>query len=205
MEQKIRFETDDGIRLEGLFCEGNNGRGVVIAHPHPLYGGDMYNNVVAIIQQGFRETGCSTLRFNFRGVGASGGAYDEGDGEQRDVKAAIQILRKSGVSLVDLAGYSFGAWVIARTVADVETACDRIVMIAPPVGMLSFPPNLTLPDLSLVVTGSKDPFAPPETLAEHVRLWSPAARLEVIGGADHFFLGFENVLKDVLKKLSGSE
>jgi uncharacterized protein len=205
MEQKIRFETDDGIRLEGLLREGNNGRGVVIAHPHPLYGGDMHNTIVGILQDTFQEKGYSTLRFNFRGTGASSGSFDDGNGEQQDVKAALEMLRSTNASPVDLAGYSFGAWVIARAVAETGIACHRVCMVAPPVGMLSFPPDLTLPDLSFAVTGSKDPFAPPETLAQQVRLWSPAARLEVIRGADHFFLGFENVLKDVLKKLSGSE
>lgn len=199
MEQKIRFETEDGLRLQGLLHEGKNSHGVVIAHPHPLYGGDMHNNVVAVIQQGFRETGCSTLRFNFRGVGASSGAHDGGSGEQKDIKAALELLRNTGVSTVALAGYSFGAWVIARAVTEAKVTCDRICMIAPPVGMLPFPPDLTLPGLFLVVTGSLDAFAPPALLKEQVPQWNPAARLEVIAGADHFFSGFEKSLMDMLK------
>ncbi len=198
-ETKIRFENNDGFVLEGLLHEGESGRGVVITHPHPLYGGDMYNNVVAIIQNAFREMGHSTLRFNFRGAGASSGAYDDGDGEQRDITAAFLSLRESGVSLVDLAGYSFGAWVNARAVAEAWVACDKMIMIAPPAAMLSFGPDLKLPSLKLVVTGTRDAFAPPDLLKKQTPLWNPAARLEVINNADHFFYGFEEVLAGVLK------
>jgi alpha/beta superfamily hydrolase len=198
-EKKLRFESGDGIPLEGLLLEGHTGRGVVITHPHPLYGGDMYNNVVAILQSAFQETGFSTLRFNFRGVGASSGTYDDGDGEQQDVNAALEAMQDMGVSAVDLAGYSFGAWVNARAASEAGAVCARMIMIAPPAAMLDFSPALNLPSLTLVITGSRDAFAPPEMLKKQVPLWNPAARLEVIKGADHFFYGFEKTLADVLK------
>lgn len=198
-EKKIRFENVDGLQLEGLLHEGHIGCGVVITHPHPLYGGDMYNNVVAILQNAFQETGFSTLRFNFRGVGASSGAYDDGDGEQRDVDAALEAMRTAGASPVDLAGYSFGAWVNARAASEAGAVCARMIMIAPPAAMLDFAPALNLPSLTLVITGSRDAFAPPEMLKEQVPLWNPAARLKVINGVDHFFYGFERTLADVLK------
>jgi uncharacterized protein len=198
-EKKIRFENVGGILLEGLLHEGQTGRGVVITHPHPLYGGDMYNNVVAILQNAFQEAGFSTLRFNFRGVGASCGAYDNGDGEQQDVNAALEAMRDRGTSLVHLAGYSFGAWVNARAASEAGAVCARMIMIAPPAAMLDFAPALNLPALTLVITGNRDAFAPPEMLKKQVPLWNPAARLEVISGADHFFYGFERTLADVLK------
>lgn len=198
-ENKIRFENNDGIPLEGLLHEGHTGRGVVITHPHPLYGGDMYNNVVAILQNAFKEMGHSTLRFNFRGVGTSGGEYDEGNGEQRDVQAAIDAMRATGAKAPDLAGYSFGAWVNARAMAEAGAACERMIMIAPPAAMLNFAPTLDLPSLTLVVTGSRDAYAPPEVLKKQVPLWNPGARLEIINGADHFFFGFEGILAGVLK------
>jgi hypothetical protein len=198
-EKKIRFENDDGIPLEGLLHEGHTGRGVVITHPHPLYGGDMYNNVVTILQNAFKEMGHATLRFNFRGVGNSGGEYDEGEGEQRDVKAAIDAMRATGASAPDLAGYSFGAWVNARAAAEAGVACERMSMIAPPAAMLNFAPNINLPSLTLVVTGSRDAFAPPEMLKTQVPLWNPGAKLEIINGADHFFFGFEEILAGTLK------
>jgi len=198
-EKKIRFENVDGLQLEGLLHEGHIGRGVVITHPHPLYGGDMHNNVVAILQNAFQETGFSTLRFNFRGVGASSGTYDGGDGEQQDVNAALAAMRDRGASPVDLAGYSFGAWVNARTADETGAVCARMIMIAPPAAMLDFAPALNLPSLTLVITGSRDAFAPPDMLKKQVPRWNPSARLEIISGADHFLYGFERTLADVLK------
>ncbi|MBI2911700.1 MAG: hypothetical protein HYY05_06120 [Chloroflexi bacterium] len=66
--------------------------GVVICHPHPLRGGDMHNNVVAALALGFAQSGLATLRFNFRGVGASQGSYDDGRGEREDARAALRFL-----------------------------------------------------------------------------------------------------------------
>jgi len=79
-EEKIKFPSRD-IILEGLLQRStDNTRGAVITHPHPLYGGDMYNPVVECIQQASRDAGLTTLRFNFRGTGKSQGAHDRGLG-----------------------------------------------------------------------------------------------------------------------------
>jgi len=76
IEKPVKFATKDGVVIEGLLAEGTTGRGVVIAHPHPLYGGDMHNIVVETLQKTGRQKGHATLRFNFRGVGGSAGAYN---------------------------------------------------------------------------------------------------------------------------------
>jgi alpha/beta superfamily hydrolase len=109
-EEKIFFESA-GLKVEGLLDRLHSDRGVVITHPHPLYGGDMFNNVVEAIVQAYQEKGHSTLRFNFRGVGQSEGAYDNGIGEQENVRAALEYLSLLGTMSIDLAGYSFGAWI----------------------------------------------------------------------------------------------
>ncbi len=103
-------------RLEGVLREGAGKGGVVICHPHPLYGGSMWNNVVDALETGFFQAGFSTLKFDFRGVGASTGRYDEGAGEMRDAAAACRYLEEhtGGGERLVLAGYSFGAWVAAR-------------------------------------------------------------------------------------------
>ncbi len=118
--KRVSIEGEE--RLEGLLREGA-GKGVaVICHPHPLYGGSMWNNVVDALETGFFQAGFTTLKFNFRGVGGSTGRYDGGAGEMRDVAAACLFLKEhTGRSegLV-LAGYSFGAWVCARAASDIS-------------------------------------------------------------------------------------
>jgi len=197
-ETKINFICDDGTRLEGLLHRGNPEKGVVITHPHPLYGGDMYNNVVEAIQKAYQEKGYSTLRFNFRGAGASAGRYDNGNGEQLDVVAACNFLEDSGVASVGLAGYSFGTWVNAK-IAD-KLPGHPMIMVSPPAAMLAFPADLKIPDLKLVVTGSADEFAAPELVSGLASRWNPSASFEIIDDADHFFWGFTDKLNKVLKK-----
>jgi len=195
-EKRIEFKTSDGIVLEGLICEGHTGTGAIITHPHPLYGGDMYNNVVEAIQKAYQDKGHSTLRFNFRGVGRSGGSHDNGNGEQQDVLAAVRFMEEAGVASVHLSGYSFGTWIIARVAGSVP-ACP-VVMVSPPAGMLGFPSDLKIPALKLVVTGSQDEFAPPELVGSLASQWNASARFEIIDNADHFYFGYTDDLKEVL-------
>lgn len=197
-EQRIEFSSDNGITLEGLLSEGTTERsGVVITHPHPLYGGDMTNIVVETIQKAYREKGHSTLRFNFRGVGRSSGSYDDGNGEQKDVVAAFNFLKASGLKEIDLAGYSFGSWVMAQMLKKV--AADSVIMVSPPAAMMRFESTDPIPNLKLVVTGSRDEFAPPELVEELVKAWNPAADFSVINGADHFFFGYTDQLAKILR------
>ena len=107
-EKQIRFLSGD-IEIEGLLYSSEGNKGVVITHPHPLYGGNMYNNVVKALVRIYQLAGYSTLRFNFRGVGLSKGTYGNGIGEQEDVRAALLYLAQEGKQSLDLAGYSFGS------------------------------------------------------------------------------------------------
>ena len=112
-EEKVLFHSGD-TQLEGLLEGASANSGAVITHPHPLYGGDMHNHVVGIIRQVYHQKGFTTLRFNFRGTGSSQGRYDNGKGEQADLIAAVNFLRKRGIDRIDLAGYSFGSWINDR-------------------------------------------------------------------------------------------
>jgi alpha/beta superfamily hydrolase len=102
-EQTVHFPASS-LQLEGLLSLASGDKGVVITHPHPLYGGDMHNNVVDTLARVYRQHGYTTLRFNFRGVGGSQGHYDEGEGEQEDIKAALDYLLGQGKTRLDLAG-----------------------------------------------------------------------------------------------------
>ena len=196
MEDKIAFSTG-GLTLEGLLTKSSDDRGVVITHPHPLYGGNMHNNVVGAIAQAYQRRDYSTLRFNFRGVGGSQGSYGDGIGEQEDVRAAIAYLADLGLSQIDLAGYSFGAWVNGNLSCPGDGIAN-MVMVSPPVAFMDFGPVGELGCLKLIITGGRDDIAPAQMINQSYPQWNADARFEVIDGADHFYGGYEGRLADIL-------
>jgi alpha/beta superfamily hydrolase len=200
MGKNIAFASSCG-KLEGLLHAGASKKGTVITHPHPLYGGDMYNPVVEAIETAYRRADFSTLRFNFRGAGNSGGTHDNGVGERDDVAAAVDYLRNEGVESVHLSGYSFGAWVNAMALQNGLTV-DGLTMVAPPVAFIDFADGIRLPGLSKVVAGSRDEIAPPGLIRPLLAGWNREAQLEIIDGADHFFFAY---LDDVTRILLTSE
>lgn len=196
MVKKVRFFSEN-YEIEGFLSKKDEKKGVVVTHPHPLYGGDMYNLVVETIVHVYNIKGYSTLKFNFRGVGESQGTYDNGDGEQKDVLAALSFLGDMGMEQIDLAGYSFGAWVNAHAVQE-DVAVKNMVMISPPAGFMDFSTIGPMERLKLVVTGSRDDIAPADVVKQMCSVWNPNARFVVIDGADHFYGGYLNQLEAVL-------
>ena len=195
MEEKISFKSD-GFQLQGLlYCAGK--KGVVVTHPHPLYGGSMHNPVVETITETFQHQGYTTLRFNFRGVGNSQGTYDEGAGEKRDVCQALAYLAQMNFETTCLAGYSFGTWVNAQ-ISPEEASVAEMVMVSPPVAFIDFEPIQKIPNLKLVVTGSRDDIAPAHMIRERLPFWNPASPFETIPGADHFYSGYTGSLASTL-------
>ena len=196
MEEKIIFLSED-YKIEGLLDKQSEDNGVVITHPHPLYGGDMNNFIVDLIARTYSEKGYTTIQFNFRGVGKSKGSYDNGTGEQEDVRAALSTLKQMGIKNIDLAGYSFGAWVNALAISK-SNFVENMVMVSPPVGFVDFSPVNSIPCLKLVVTGSIDDIAPADRIKTLYPAWNPNAHLEIINGADHFYSGCLGKLESVL-------
>lgn len=204
MEEKTRF-LSDGYEIEGRLEKSSLPRGVVITHPHPLYGGDMHNNVVAAIARVYRQNGYTALRFNFRGVGNSQGSHANGIGEQEDVRAAVSYLADLSIGQIDLVGYSFGAWVNARAIRD-ELPLANMIMVSPPVAFIDFGSISDLASLRLIVTGSRDDIAPPDLIKKSYAGWNAAAQFEVIRGADHFYAGYLDKLEAILTAyLAGRE
>jgi alpha/beta superfamily hydrolase len=197
MEEKITVESGP-YRLEGYWQAGNAGKGVVITHPHPLYGGTMSNPVVETIKSAYQQYGYATLRFNFRGVGGSQGRFDNGVGEKDDVCAAIAHVESMNVAAIDLAGYSFGAWVNAGVAAANHTAIHSMLMVSPPVGFIAFENLNPLKCLKLVVTGSRDDIAPADHIRDLLPGWNPDAKFKIIAGCDHFYLDHLQKLKSIL-------
>jgi alpha/beta superfamily hydrolase len=190
VEERLGLSIAAGLTLEARLAAPAGARaGLVVCHPHPLYGGDMENPVVVRAAEVAQEVGLATLRFNFRGVGASKGTHDNGTGEQDDIRAAIAALRSrlGPDKPLGLAGYSFGAWVSARLAATAP-GLAALCLIAPPLAMLDFaaeiPPGLDV----LVVAGTRDSYCP---TAEFGRLAArlPPGKAVTIEGADHFFFG----------------
>lgn len=187
MEEKVHFSSGN-LKLEGLLKRVSGPKGALLAHPHPLYGGDMINPVVESLASTYNRKGYTTLRFNFRGVGASQGRYDEGDGEQEDILAAAHFLLDQGVTSLHIAGYSFGSWVLAR-IKKLPPEVASLVFVSPPLAMMPFAQTLKLPLLHLVITGEEDEIAPADRVRASLHHWNPDARMEVIDFADHFYFG----------------
>ena len=187
MEEHIFFNSG-GLKLEGLLDSHAGQKAVVVTHPHPLYGGAMHSNVVEAVLRAYAGNGYTTLRFNFRGVGASEGVHEKGVGEQEDVGAALAFLRERGKSAIDLAGYSFGAWVNAQVMGG-NGRIHRMIMVSPPVNFMDFSFVKHCAKLRIVITGSLDDIAPPDMIAEVLPGWNKEARLRIIEGADHFYAG----------------
>jgi alpha/beta superfamily hydrolase len=197
MVKKITFFSED-FEIEGLFNKRDESKGVVVTHPHPLYGGDMYNMVVETIVHVYNIKGYSTLKFNFRGVGKSRGQYDNGIGEQKDVLAALSFLADTGMERIDLAGYSFGAWVNAHAVNQGGSVVVNMAMVSPPVGFMDFQAINAINVLRWVITGSRDDIAPADAVKKMLPTWNPDARFEIVDGADHFYGGYLGQLESVL-------
>lgn len=187
MEHKVTIPCKD-IELEGRFQPASGKKGVVVTHPHPLYGGSMDNPVVETITRAYAHRGYSTLRFNFRGVGASGGTFNDGRGEQLDILACIDYLDTEGIRVMDLAGYSFGAWVLAK-LSPLPEKIKRMLMVSPPVAFMDFS-NVRpcRPDIR-TITGSLDDFAPPSDVESWLAACGIAGDTAIIEDADHFYSG----------------
>lgn len=198
MENRITFHSQNYL-IEGLFNAGSKSKGVVITHPHPMYGGNMYNPVVETIVKAYQQKEYATLRFNFRGVDQSEGQFDNGVGEQADVKSALKFMSASGVSQLDLAGYSFGAWVNAHLTSE-DLPLQRMIMVSPPLGFIDFPDSHGLDSLRLVITGSRDEIAPASAIEKMLPQWNQKTHFEVIPGADHFYGGYFDKLEEILSK-----
>ena len=168
----------------------------VICHPHPLYGGTMDNKVVTTVARALQETGIPTLRFNFRGVGASAGEFDQGVGETADADAvaAWGAERWAGRSLV-IAGFSFGGYVALRLAQQRLPRC--LITIAP--AIQGFAASTAVPRCPwLVVQGDADELVDPSGVIDWVNTLDPKPRLVVLPGVGHFFHGRLRELRDAV-------
>jgi len=175
----------------------------VIAHPHPLFGGTMDNKVVQTMARAFVQTGWMAVRFNFRGVGESEGAYDEGRGELQDLLAVIDHFSPTVAQqgALALAGFSFGAFVTSHAVQALHAlrTLDRVVLVGTAAGrfdVAELPKDLHAK--ALVLHGEEDDTVPLAAALD----WARPQNLPVVvlPGVGHFFHGQLPLLRDLVAR-----
>jgi alpha/beta superfamily hydrolase len=194
-------------RLEALLDEPPAGTGVraavVLGHPHPQHGGTMHTKAVYQAAKALARIGCVVLRFNFRGAGASAGAFDDGPGEMDDFRAALDFLRaRHPSSPMWAGGMSFGAW-IGMTVGAADPRVSTVIGIAIPVTHFDFEPVARSTKPKFVVHGERDEICPlKDVRAFYARCVEPK-ELVVIDAADHVFDGKVSEVADAIEDLLG--
>jgi alpha/beta superfamily hydrolase len=161
----------------------------VVCHPHPLFGGTMHNKVVYQAAKALHQHGASVLRFNFRGVGQSEGVYDHGQGEQGDVRAAIDYLADEfpGRPIL-VAGFSFGSSVGLR-VGCGDARVVQLIGMGLPVDNIDFSFLRGCSKPKLLIQGGNDQFGSRASMDALFATIPEPKRLVVVDGADHFFTG----------------
>jgi alpha/beta superfamily hydrolase len=175
----------------------------IIAHPHPLQGGTMHNKVVTVTERALLELGLATVRFNFRGVGRSEGAHDNGIGETDDLIAIAQWVRTQRPGdVLWLAGFSFGSYVTLRAAGRVQPA--QLVLIAPPVGRWDFA-DVSAPACPwLIVQGEEDEVVDANAVFEWAAALQPPVQLIRMPETGHFFHRRLMDLRGALKNALGA-
>jgi len=171
--------------------------GVVLCHPHPLYGGNMDNNVILAVSRALTRKGIAGLRFNFRGVGRSQGSFGGGVPEQEDAEAALAYLverEEIDPARVGIMGYSFGG-MVALPVGGRNNAVKAIAGVSPviPAGVLK---DSKKP--KLIVCGSEDDVVPSSLVLQGAAGMASPKRVEVVPGVNHFWWGDEETVSDMV-------
>jgi alpha/beta superfamily hydrolase len=173
---------------------------LVVCHPHPLHGGTMQNKVVTTLARAAPELGVPSLRFNFRGVGASEGAFDDGRGETDDTLAAICAAQQRwpGAALW-LAGFSFGGHVALRTSTQAGVEAASLITVAPAfTRYYASPSQMPVPACPwLVIQGDADEVINSTQVLSWCEALQPAPQTAVLPGVGHFFHGHLNTLCDI--------
>lgn len=174
----------------------------VIAHPHPLFGGTMDNKVVQTLARAFNQCGWRTLRFNFRGVGASTGQHDEGLGEIQDMLAAVAQAPLDAP--LALAGFSFGAFVTTQALAKLvgQREVAKLVLVGTAASRFELSPiPLETHDKTLVIHGEADDTVPLSAVMDWAR--PQVLPVMVVPGGGHFFHGQLLLLKSLVVRHLG--
>jgi alpha/beta superfamily hydrolase len=198
--QSVVFNGPAGP-LEGLCDEPDQMpiKGVaIISHPHPLFGGTMQNKVVQTLAKAFVQNGWRAIRYNFRGVGASAGTYDEGRGELADLQS---VIAQNQAPALALAGFSFGAFVTSHAVGQLPdvAALEKLVLVGTAVSRFDVAPvPLALHEKTLVLHGEVDDTVPLTNVMDWARPQS--LPVTIVPGVEHFFHGQLPLLRALVSR-----
>ncbi|MDY6944334.1 MAG: alpha/beta fold hydrolase [Pseudomonadota bacterium] len=169
----------------------------VVCHPHPQFGGTMTNKVVYSLAKACNEAGATALRFNYRGVGASTGTYDEGNGETADALAVLEwASQRWPEAQLWLGGFSFGGAVAIRAAAARDVA--RLVTVAPAIRRITVDDNSLPQSPWLIVQGDQDELVDPSDIQRWAEGLVESPRLVMLSGVEHFFHGRLSELRQVV-------
>ena len=206
MARKIEslFLAGPAGRLEALLEEPEDGapaEAALVCHPHPQHGGTMHNKVVHRIARGLRRAGCVVLRFNYRGVNLSQGAYAHGEGEREDARTALEYLRARYPQLpYTLAGFSFGSRIVLQLGCSLGGARRLIAVGFPTVYKdRAYLEGCTAP--RIFVQSTRDQYGPVEELKALVETLPEPKRLILLEAQDHFFAGALEELEETIARL----
>lgn len=199
--RKITLDGNAGVLEAAVDSPANDEvQGVaVIAHPHPLFGGTMDNKVVQTLARAFVQCGWRAVRFNFRGVGASAGGYDEGRGELQDLLAVVQDQAPQG--RLALAGFSFGSFVTCQAVAQLwpQRDIEKLVLVGTAASRFQVPPIASeLHPRTLVLHGEVDDTVPLASVLDWAR--PQILPVTVIPAVEHFFHGQLPLLRGLVAR-----
>lgn len=201
LEGRLSLPAQGGSAMHASAAPGV----AVLCHPHPQYGGSMHDGVLSVLEQALLSAGWTSLRFNFRGVGASDGQFDQGKGEsldvlavlealggQEDIRAALSADQRAAAPL--LCGYSFGAAMAWQAQLQTPMSLAALWLVAPPLSMLPF--DAGDPDCPLdILLGDQDAFCETATAQQWLAQSPVSGALHTITGGDHFFSGQQQALR----------
>ena len=201
--EKSTIPGEAGLIEIAIDAPAGSARGVVvIAHPHPLFGGTLDNKVVQTLARAFTQCGWTAVRFNFRGVGASTGSHDEGRGELQDLLAVVRHAAPAG--RLALAGFSFGAFVTTQALAGLQAERDiaSLVLVGTAASRFNVAPvPADVHVKTLVIHGETDDTVPLAAVLDWAR--PQALPVTVVPGVGHFFHGQLPLLKSLVVRHLG--
>jgi alpha/beta superfamily hydrolase len=196
-EKSIEIQGPAGI-IEANYrtCEDAT-RAALVCHPHPLYGGSMYDAVVACMCRAAAQLNIASLSFNFRGVGKSQGQHDQGIGEVEDVVFLSRWLKdQQGIEAIYLGGYSFGAMIALNAASELDVPLEHLMLIAPPIQVDSGSLEVSCP--TTIIAGKQDNIVDVGAVQNWLSTANSPAELIELEAADHFFMGFHQEIESAL-------